>query len=230
MPPVLEVGTGKPGSVGGFCPFVSGGVSNSFHKTLSSSMVSTFNRLRMSGFLWWSHLVSPNSGLTNLICAASSSWASLIYDPVFAIIAQTCFRSMPGDTPEKLKQSLLNKRSTTPPPSKIRNDEPPLLSNPSFSSIFTLKTPTEAPLRKVSLPFLRPFKRLTLLIFTPAGALLTTNIFFCTFLWFQPPTQWGTRVLFSGVQRVKLTTYLLVPRIRLTTTPTPIRLQGAMLS
>jgi hypothetical protein len=65
---IPEIGTGKPASVGGFYPFVQGGLPISFVKML-----------RISGFLWRSNLVSPNSGLRNLICAASSFWASRLF-------------------------------------------------------------------------------------------------------------------------------------------------------
>jgi hypothetical protein len=46
---------------------------------MSSTMLSTFKLLRISGFLWRSNLVSLNSGLRNLICAASSFWASRLF-------------------------------------------------------------------------------------------------------------------------------------------------------
>jgi hypothetical protein len=36
-------------------------------------------------FLWRSSIVSPNSGLKNLICAASSLWASLLFMIQFSL-------------------------------------------------------------------------------------------------------------------------------------------------
>jgi hypothetical protein len=51
---------------------------------ISSTLLFTFNLLRMSGFLCRSNLVSPNSGLRNLICAASSFWASLLYVTLYS--------------------------------------------------------------------------------------------------------------------------------------------------
>jgi hypothetical protein len=61
-PAVPEVGTGKPASVGGFYPFVVGGLTISFDTVLyhiSSTMLFTCNPLQ------WSQ---------NLICAASGFW------------------------------------------------------------------------------------------------------------------------------------------------------------
>jgi hypothetical protein len=52
---------------------------------MSYTMLSTFTLLRMSGFLWRSNLVSPNIGLKNLICAASSFWASLLFMTQFSL-------------------------------------------------------------------------------------------------------------------------------------------------
>jgi hypothetical protein len=63
---IPEVGSGKPASVGDFCPFVPFGL------TISFDMLFTFNLLLMSGFLWRSNLVIPNSGVKNHISAASS--------------------------------------------------------------------------------------------------------------------------------------------------------------
>jgi hypothetical protein len=50
-PSVPEVGTGKPPSIGGFCPFVPGGLTISLDTILCSTMASNFNVLRVSGFL-----------------------------------------------------------------------------------------------------------------------------------------------------------------------------------
>jgi hypothetical protein len=48
-------------------------------------MLSTFNLLRMSEFLWLSSLVRPISGLKGLICAASSFWTSLLFMVHFSL-------------------------------------------------------------------------------------------------------------------------------------------------
>jgi hypothetical protein len=52
---------------------------------MPSTLLFTFNLLRISRFLWRSNVVSPNSGLKNLICAASSFWASLLFMIQFSL-------------------------------------------------------------------------------------------------------------------------------------------------